>query len=60
MEVRLGTVRLSGIRQCALVTDHVAYACSSPHGEEICSWVSTSVWDRCLPSIVRKVGSYDM
>ncbi|PSN32982.1 hypothetical protein C0J52_23691 [Blattella germanica] len=28
-------------------------------GEEISSWISASVWDRCPPSIVRKVGSYD-
>ncbi|KAJ4452102.1 hypothetical protein ANN_03618 [Periplaneta americana] len=34
-------------------------ACSSPHGEEIFHEISASVWNRCPPSIVMHLGSYD-
>ncbi|PSN33614.1 hypothetical protein C0J52_16497 [Blattella germanica] len=45
---------LSGLRQRAFDPDHVTHSGSSPHGEEIFSWISSSIWDRCSPSIICK------
>ncbi|PSN49660.1 hypothetical protein C0J52_21725 [Blattella germanica] len=36
-----------------------AVGTTSSMDTKISSWISASVWDRCPPSIVRKVGSYD-
>lgn len=38
---------------------HVTRTISSPHGEDIFSLISDSVWDRYAPSILREVGNYD-